>query len=121
MCAPLPVPTAMPADFWATFLMSLTLVSGLPLGFFRAGLTICAALEVDPEIVPGCVSQREGVWLLRERLTAFALKCFYINTQNTISVSHNLGLPSQLTSQHTGWLSPKGSREVAEHPEFSPL
>lgn len=39
------------------------------------------------------------VWLLREKLTAFALKCFYINSQNTISLSNNLGVPSQLTPQ----------------------
>lgn len=71
-----------------------------------------------------------------ERLATFALKCFYINTQNAISLRNKLCLPSWPPSQHAGlegrskgagrelrtWCSPSlGSPElcVLQSPESS--
>lgn len=45
-------------------------------------------------------SRSESDSISGERLSAFALKCFYINTQNSISLRNSLFLPSQLLSRH---------------------
>lgn len=101
---------------------ALTLASGLLLHFCGAGGAqphMQQLWRLLRKMCLGVFNSRSGSDSLSgERLAAFALRCFYTNTQNTVSLRNNLCLPSQPPSRHVGpgeARTKQGSRQGAAH------